>query len=139
MSDCLKIVLKNEIAELEKLSLELEQFGAANDIPPKVMFQVNLALDEIVTNIISYGYADGLEHEFAIDISVSTNKLFIIVSDDGITFNPLTVPAPDMDLAPEDRKIGGLGIHLARKVMDEMDYERRGCWNVLKMIKTITD
>ena len=131
------VMLKNDIAELEKLSMVLEEFFEENGIAPSVLFQVNLALDELVTNIISYGYPDSSVHEIIIELSFTCNTLVIILSDDGSPFNPMGIPEPDINQSLEEREIGGLGIHFVRKTMDSLTYQRVNGCNVLSLTKVL--
>lgn len=133
----ISFVLKNRLAELETLRACLEQFAETHELPPRAAFETNLALDELVTNIISYSYDDELEHEIRIDMALADGVLTLRVQDDGQPFNPLEAAPPDLDSPAEDRPIGGLGIHLVRKVMDEVRYQRDGGANVLTLTKNV--
>lgn len=132
-----RIELKNDISEIETMSRGLERFGSLYGLPEKQIFQLNLALEELVTNSISYGFGDDLEHLIVIDCMVDDGRIKVVTKDDGLPFNPLTMPEPETDLDIEDRPIGGLGIHLVRKMMDSVDYQRQGDFNLLTMIKKI--
>lgn len=131
------VILKNDIGELEKLSMVLEEFFEENGIAPGVLFQVNLALDELVTNIISYGYPDNSVHEVIIELRITDNQLVIVVFDDGVPFNPLEIPAADITKTAEEREIGGLGMHFVRKTMDSLAYQRVDGRNILSLTKTV--
>ncbi|MBP2664214.1 MAG: RsbW [Firmicutes bacterium] len=131
------LILQNNLDELEKLSMALEEFFEENDIAPPILFQVNLALDELVTNIISYGHSDGLLHEVVIEIGFADSTLSLTVSDDGVAFDPLDIPDPDLNQSAEDREIGGLGIHFVRKVMDCVEYRRLDGRNLLSLKKVV--
>lgn len=106
-------------------------------MPPRFAFDFNLALDEILTNVISYGYNDGLEHIIYIRGCVSKETITVEVEDDGRPFNPLDAPEPDVTASIEERPIGGLGIHLVRKLTDHQEYHRREGKNLLVMKKNI--
>lgn len=129
------IQLKNSLSELERLNLALEEFGEAHRLPLKIIMDVNLALDEIFTNIVSYGFEDEDEHPVNIYLSIEEKDLNIRVEDDGMPFNPLEIPEPDLNLPLEERKIGGLGIYFVRKTVEELKYERQQGKNVLMMKK----
>ncbi|TWH45566.1 ATP-binding protein [Sporomusa sp. KB1] len=131
------MILQNNLDELEKLSTNLEEFFAENDIAPKILFQVNLVLDELVTNIISYGYSDGLVHEVLIEISFADSTINLTVSDDGVAFDPTTIPEPDLNQSAENRELGGLGIHFVRQNMDCMEYQRLDGRNILSLKKEV--
>ena len=137
MIESMSLLLKNDITELEKLSQALEEYCEANGIGNEVLFKTNLALDEIVTNTISYGYADDLEHEIVLTFTLNEKNLMITVIDDGMAFNPLKVSAPDLDKSLDEREIGGLGIHFVIKVMDAIEYQWHEGRNILSIQKAI--
>lgn len=135
--ESMTLLLKNDITELEKLSQFLEEYCEENGIGNEVLFKTNLALDEIVTNIISYGYSDGLEHEILLTFTLNEKKWIITVIDDGLPFNPLELSPPDLNKSLDDREIGGLGIHFVLKVMEVVEYQWHEGRNVLSMQKAI--
>jgi anti-sigma regulatory factor (Ser/Thr protein kinase) len=100
-------------------------------------FLVSLAIEEIVTNCIKYGYDDTDEHLIDIVLSVADHILKLLVIDDGHAFDPLSAPPPELSLDIEDRQVGGLGIHLLRELADTITYERRGNTNRLTLTKRI--
>ena len=104
----------------------------------KTSFQICLAMEEIVSNIITYGYTDDAVHLIKIAISHQDGILTIRLEDDGIPFDPLKAEEPDCECPVEQRKVGNLGIHLSKKVMDDMLYERSGNKNILTLRKDIT-
>lgn len=129
--------LRNSLSELDLLCQSLQQFGETLGIANKSLFQVCLAVEEIVSNTICYGYTDDAVHWIKIAISHEKGILTIRLEDDGIPFNPLWAQKPDCDCPLEERQVGNLGIHLCKKVMDEMTYERFGNKNVLTLKKEI--
>jgi anti-sigma regulatory factor (Ser/Thr protein kinase) len=88
-------------------------------------------LEEIITNVISYGYKDGLGHEISVRLSWKDPNIKVEVEDDGRPFNPLEAPPPDMVKPLAERNVGGLGIHLVREMMDELEYRRESDKNIL--------
>ncbi len=98
---------------------------------------VALAVDELVTNCVKYAYDDAGEHLIDVELQIADGQLIVTVVDDGHAFDPLTIPPPDLSLAAEDRKIGGLGIHLLITVSDRMTYERRGNQNRVVLVKAM--
>jgi anti-sigma regulatory factor (Ser/Thr protein kinase) len=100
-------------------------------------YLVSLAIEELVTNCIKYGYDEAAGHGVDVVLSVDEGTLGIEVTDRGRAFNPLEQPPPDLSSAMEDRPIGGLGIHLLRQLADEMRYERRNGTNRLVLTKRI--
>src|SRR5688572_11666473 len=129
----MRIALKNDLKEMGRLLDEVEAWGAEHDLARKVIFDLNLVLDEIFTNIVHYGYEDGGEHEVLIDVTMEGGEVRVRVEDDAREFNPLERPDPDLGVPLEERKVGGLGIYLVRQLMDEVEYVREGGKNVLSL------
>lgn len=134
-SEAAEIKLKNTLSELEKLYEALAGFARRHRLAPRVVHDLNLALEEILTNIVSYGYTDAEEHEITVRLSIQGREVRVEVEDDGRPFDPLTAPEPDTTKPLEDRTIGGLGIHLVRKLMDGVEYQRQEGKNLLVMKK----
>ncbi|MEP7308985.1 MAG: ATP-binding protein [Acidobacteriota bacterium] len=129
------IELRNDLAELARLTEAVDQLGARYDLSPRTISEVNLALEEIVTNIISYGFDGPGDHLIKICLSMEDRQLTSQVEDDGRPFDPLQAPGPDVTAALEDRDPGGLGILLVRRFMDDVSYSRNGDRNILLMKK----
>ena len=127
--------LKSNLSELDELCRHLETFGQKTGLSKKFVFEVNLVLDELFTNIISYGFDDDGEHSIKVTITPENGGLYLCIEDDGKPFNPVEFEAPDMSCSIEECKIGGLGIHIIRKLMDDICYERCKDKNVLTMKK----
>ena len=135
MSETLTLKFETRIEELIRLQSEIEQLGEREGWDPALVFHVNLAVEELATNIMSYGHSVGL-HEFEVILKSELDQLSIDIWDDGRPFDPLTdAPEPDLDASLEDRRIGGLGIYFAETLMDEMRYEREDGRNHLTLIK----
>lgn len=132
--------LRNDTAELERLATELARFGAAHGLSERDLFQVTLALDEVVTNVISYAYADEAEHAIEVHLRFDGGTIEMRVEDDGRPFDPLDVAPVDAELEKpiEERRAGGLGVHLVRKTMDALEYRREMGKNVLTMRKRVS-
>ena len=127
------IVLKNEIGELIKLTSAINSFGKSNDITKEVLSRLELAIEEIFTNIISYGYKDDGIHSIKIDIECVGNKVNARIEDDAIPFNPLEVPDVDVEKPLKERAIGGLGLHLVKQMVDDISYNRVDGKNILRI------
>jgi anti-sigma regulatory factor (Ser/Thr protein kinase) len=127
--------LKSNLSELDALCQKLEKFGQSMGLSKKCVFEANLALDELFTNIISYGFDDKNEHSITITIALENNDLVIHMEDDGIPFNPTQAETPDLECSIEECRIGGLGIHLAKNLMDEVCYQRCKDKNILTLKK----
>ncbi len=129
------IELSNSLSELDRLNEALERFGSANGFLPRCVMEINLAIDEIFTNIVSYGFDDEKEHRIVICVSCTEKRITIRVTDDGCPFDPIKTVEPDTRCALSERKVGGLGIHIAKRIMDSLLYKREGERNILVMEK----
>jgi anti-sigma regulatory factor (Ser/Thr protein kinase) len=106
-------------------------------LPDKIRHALDLALDEVLNNIINYGYDDKNKHDIKIEINVSKYHIILKIEDDGQRFNPLEVPGADTKSSLEERPIGGLGIHLVRNMMDDVHYKYENNINCITMKKTL--
>ncbi len=130
--------LKSNLSELNTLCRHLEDCGSLMNLPQKCLVEINLGLDELFTNIISYGFKDDSEHQIKISLAKDNETLVVKVEDDGVPFNPLEVAAPDVSHDLDSINIGGLGIHLVKNMMDDVDYQRVEGKNKLIMKKCVT-
>ena len=107
-----------------------------HDCPVKLQLQIDIAIDEIITNFASYAYGSG-SGDFTVEADVQEEPRLIRLrfSDSGIPFDPLQKADPDTSLSAEDRQIGGLGIYLVKKTMDEVRYEYSDNQNILTVVK----
>ena len=139
MSGKTEIILKNLPAETEKIVPVVNSIAEKFTVPEQVKHDVNLALNEIVTNVISYAYekADG-ENEIIVQFFPRKNNIVAKVIDNGKPFDPLNVPSPDITAELENRKIGGLGVLFVKELMDKVEYERKGDKNILTLEKSFT-
>lgn len=133
----LSFELKNRLSELDVLCEHLRRFCREAGVSKRRTFELNLALDELFTNIISHGFRDGKDHAVQVTCARIDGVLKITIEDDGIPFNPAAAPDPDLNCAFREREVGGLGIHLIRAYMDRIDYIRKNEKNVLVLTKTL--
>ena len=129
--------MRNDLAELSRLLDEVEAYCAARDVPHETTRGLTVALDELITNTVTYGYPDSKDREIQLHLEIADNTVRAEVIDDGTAFNPLEHPAPDVSLSADERPIGGLGIHLVRSLMDEVAYERRDGRNHVRLSKHV--
>jgi anti-sigma regulatory factor (Ser/Thr protein kinase) len=137
MTQHVEIRVRNKLSELASANQSLTEFGRQHGLPDSVVHDLNLALEEILTNIISYGYTDSGEHEITVQLSVEPGEMRVEVEDDGQPFNPLEAPEADTTKPLEERAVGGLGVHLVRKLMDGLEYQRHEGKNLLVMKKQL--
>ena len=129
--------LKNKLSELNTLGSKLENFGQSLGLSKKVIFQVNLVLDELFTNIVSYGFEDHGRHKIKFDLSHRNGVMIIRIEDSGKAFDPASADTTASEPPIENCRIGGLGLHLVRRLIDEMVYERRKNKNIITIKKII--
>ena len=129
------MTIENRIEELRRLAALVEEFGAEENWPPDLIFQVNLVLEEVAINVINFGHDGGL-HEIEIALTSELDALTIEVIDNGRAFDPTKdATVPDVTLPIEERPVGGLGVYLVRTMMDEMRYRREEGRNHLTLVK----
>ncbi len=129
--------VRNDLAEIPRLGLLVSQFWIERRLPPEGEQDVSLAIEELVANVITHGYPRGGEHEIFVQLSEQDGQVLVELEDDGVPFNPLQAPPPDINAPLENRPVGGLGIHLVRHVMDDLQYERSGGRNRLLLKKRV--
>ncbi len=137
MESWLSLLLRNDVSELERVAEAVSAWCQGNAVSAMAEYQVNVALDEIISNVIRHGWKDSGEHQLHVRISRVEDELRVEVEDDAAPFNPLEVPAPDITKPLEERPVGGLGIHLVRQLMDGLEYRRLDGKNLLIMKKKI--
>ncbi len=133
----LDITLEGRLEELERVAELIDAHAAARKWPDGWAMKINLCLDELITNVVSYGYGDSVaaDHEIRISLDESDDQVEVVMQDDGAAFDPIAeAPEPDLDSSAEDRAIGGLGIHFVKNFMDEVSWERRGDLNHTRLI-----
>ena len=133
----LTIALKNNIDEINRLHTFIEEVGEAFALQMKVVMNLNLVLEEAVTNVIMYAYPQEQNEYIYLSAKKQDDKLVFVLTDSGIAFDPTQAPDADITLSADDRKIGGLGIFLIRKIMNEVKYERIDDKNVLTLEKEL--
>lgn len=133
----ISIRIEADVREIERLNRLVRQFGELHDVPSRTLYAVNLALDELVTNVVLYGFTDPAGQVVLVKIATAANELVASVHDNGKPFNPLEVKPPDLNAPLEEREIGGLGVHLVRSLMDQVSYARENDQNVLTVRKKI--
>lgn len=128
------ITIGNTIGEMAKVVDLVETFGTAHDIPQAVRNDLNLCLDELLNNTISYGYDDGGHHGIVVTLSLTDGRVIAEIQDDARPFDPQQArAAPEGSL--QSRKIGGVGLHFVKALMDEVGYVRMGPQNLVTITK----
>ena len=133
-SACSEIRIANSLSEIERVAALVDSFGACHRLSNEVNVALNVSLDEILNNIISYGYEDAGHHDILVRLELRGASVDVVVEDDGKPFDPLLVPAPDLGAKG---RIGGVGLHFVRNLMDELEYARLDGINRLRMMKKL--
>ena len=133
MANTLSISFANDMQELTHVLQVVNVFLEPRALPSKLVYAVNLILEEILMNIIKYGYDDGESHEIEVQIEVEQEEIALTVIDDGREFNPLTVPPPDRSKSAMDRLEEGLGLQFVRHMRNAIEYRREEDKNILKI------
>ncbi len=136
MSAKLTLNIERSHDELGRITDAVDDLGHREDWSNDLLFRVHLVLEELVLNIIDYGFDDGKDdHELVVVLMSEDDNLTIEITDDGIPFDPLhDAKVPDTDAPLEDRPIGGLGVHLVRTMMDEVSYRWEDGKNHLTLV-----
>jgi anti-sigma regulatory factor (Ser/Thr protein kinase) len=132
-----KLVIKNDISEISKLAIFIDELSEELDFTPELNFNLNLVLDEAISNVILYAYGKEEQKEISLVAYLSDNNLVFVLTDSGMEFDPTKVPDADVTLSAEEREIGGLGIYLIRQIMNTVEYQRIDGKNVLTMRKEL--
>jgi len=131
------INIKSRTSGLEIMNQQLAKIVKEWGISDNVAFSMNLALEEITTNIINYGYKGKDDYDIVIRFTLEKHNLRIQIKDGAKAFNPLDIEEPDLDKPLEERQIGGLGIHLVKKFTDNFSYRRSNNKNIITLTKSL--
>jgi serine/threonine-protein kinase RsbW len=131
----MELRIKNKMEEMPAIVSMVDGFGVKHGISDRVINEINLALDEILCNIISYGYPHGEPGEIMVRLRYRPGEVTAEIHDDGVSFDPLQAAPPDFAATVNDRKVGGLGITFVKELMDEVAYSRVANQNHLLLTK----
>jgi serine/threonine-protein kinase RsbW len=126
--------IRNDFSDLVAVTEALDQVGGEFGFAPKALIQLQVALDEILSNVIKYAWSDGAPHTLRVRIKASVPSIEVVVTDDGAPFDPRAQPEPEPARGRRLRP-GGVGIHLIKQLVDEFDYARTGGVNCVTLIK----
>ena len=129
--------IENRVEELAVLAGNVEELAEKWALSMPLTMNMNLVLEEAVSNVIFYAFNDKEKHLIQISIALENKVLTLEITDDGIAFDPLSLKKPNITLSAEERPIGGLGIFLISKIMDKVSYSRQNNQNILTLIKNI--
>ena len=136
--DAIDIPLANDLREIAGVAARIDEFCSARQVPPEAAYAVNLAIDELLTNTIGYGYGDDEPHRIAVIVRLEGEALVVAIVDDGAAFDPTrAVPEPDIEAALGEPELGGLGLLLVNRTMDGVEYHRRAGCNIVILTKGV--
>lgn len=134
MDKHLEINVAGDLAAIAEAQDAIEAFCARRGLPERVALSLSLVVDELLANILNHGGAEtGLAPDIRLQLWLDQAQLVTELSDSGQPFNPLDAPPPELDLGLDDKPVGGLGIHLVRQLMDDVQYRREGAYNRLTL------
>ena len=133
-----EITLKALVSNIPAVTAFIDEWLESLDCGMKAQMQIDLAVDELFTNIASYAYAPGSgEATIQLNFDEASRVASVTFIDSGVPYDPLQKPDPDVTLSAEEREIGGLGIYMAKKATDKMEYRRENGRNILTIYKKI--
>ena len=130
-----KVTVKNRIEDLLRVNSIFESFATQHDIGGRLRYHLLVSIEEILTNIIKYGFDEQGVHPIHITFRHNRGVIEMEFEDRGREFNPLETAEPDLETPIEDRQLGGLGIHLVKNMVDLAEYRREGDRNILLLRK----
>ena len=132
-----ELTFKNEIQELSRVTEFVERLCEDMQLDMHISLQLQLVMEEMATNVISYAYPEGTLADISLSVESNDKELVFILSDSGKPFDPTAKEEANLDENPMNRKLGGLGIHIMKNIMDEVSYRRSGSMNQLTMKKIL--
>ena len=137
--DTLELSLVNDLQEIGTAAARIDAFCEQREITTQIAYAVNLSIDEILTNTISYGYDDDEQHRIGLSMCMEGDVLVVQIVDDGRAFDSSLERETDTESSLEERSLGGLGLFLVQQMMDDVTYQRRDELNVITLRKNTAD
>lgn len=128
------IELINDVNDVPKMSEWIETLAEEVGLPMDKTFQLNLALEEAVVNVMNYAYPGQQGMPIHIEAHSEPSRLTFVIDDTGVPYDPTQNETPDITLSAEERPIGGLGVMLVKQLMNEVTYEYRDGHNRLTLV-----
>ena len=118
------LTIRNDLAELPTVSEMVDRIGAEAGMPPRALMQLQVALDEILSNVIKYAWPDGGAHALHVSVKLAEDAMEVVVIDDGRPFEPRAQAPPEPPPLGRRPRPGGVGIHMVRQLVDDFNYAR---------------
>ena len=132
-----RTTVASDAAQLPKLTRFLQEFWSSAGLPPAEALPFELALEEVFMNVVLHGSPAGTAPRVDVSLALGDDGLTLTIEDDGVPFDPLALPAPDLTASIAERKVGGLGVYFVRQMMDAVSYRRVGARNQLSMTRQL--
>jgi serine/threonine-protein kinase RsbW len=129
------LVIRNDLSEIAIVRDALDQLGGELEVPARALMQLQVVLDELVSNVVKYSWPDGGDHELQVRITVNATGVSLDIFDDGQPFDPRGAPEPNAPIDGQRPRPGGVGIHMIKKLVDNLAYERVDGRNHTSLIK----
>lgn len=134
-----ELKIKNQVDELQRLNLFIEEICGELGLDMQLQLDLNLVLEEVVSNVIYYAYPEGTIADIELHAEYDGKELTFVLSDQGKYFDPTLKDDLDTDVNPMDRNLGGMGIYIVKNIMNEVTYQRLEGRNLLTMKKEIIE
>ena len=134
----LSLTVENRLAELAEFALDVERFLHGFGVPEPTILVINLAIEELLTNTIKYGHADRLRHAIRVKLTVADGEITVGIEDDAAAFDPFARAPVDTAAPLEERRPGGLGLHLIKEMIERVDYRRVADRNLVTLCQPFT-
>ena len=134
-----ELCIKNHLSELERVGQFIEEIGDELGLSMEMIMNLNLVMEEMVVNVISYAYPEGTEADIELLAKSDGKELTFVLSDQGREFDPTAKEDSDMDENPAERKLGGMGIFIVKNIMNKVTYQRLDGKNLLTMTKGVEE
>ena len=132
-----KLIIKNHVGELERVNKFIEEIGEELGLDMELLMNLNLVMEEMVSNVIFYAYPEGKTADIELVAESNGKELTFMLSDQGKEFDPTAKEDADPDVNPMEREIGGMGIFIVKNIMNQVTYQRLDGKNLLTMKKDI--
>ncbi len=133
MSGKLEFNLRSCLKDVSDSLLFIRRFAEEAGLSERQSYVLNLAYEELATNIVKYGFDDSSGHWIKVLLENNAKGVFLTLMDDGREFDPRSVSAPDLSMNLETREIGGVGLHLVKEMACSIAYSRENGWNIVKV------
>lgn len=135
MANAVDMTVACELAAIADVQTALRAFGEAHGLPDRIIHGLELAADEMLSNVIRHGFPDGqVDRDIHCSAHMTDGKVAFAIRDNGAPFDPLVdAPPPDLESGAEDAPIGGLGVHIVKSLADDCDYTRKSGLNCLEL------